>query len=168
MRARRVQDPKEGDDVESRNDPAGAPVIERITELHRETIGLLRKSFPEMKWDEAHLEKFVASPSNILLLASRDGEGCGLVRAHFLQRCDARGKEILLHAMDVVPNYQRQGVATALIKKLKDIAEAENASEIWVLTNRSNTAAFHLYHQTGGVAPHPDDVMFIYDLQEKH
>ena len=42
-----------------------------------------------------------------------------------------------------------------------------NASEIWVITNRSNQAAMRLYETTGARSPQSDDVVFIYDLDSE-
>jgi hypothetical protein len=42
-----------------------------------------------------------------------------------------------------------------------------NASEIWVITNRSNQAAMRLYETTGAGSPQSDDVVFIYDLDSE-
>jgi ribosomal protein S18 acetylase RimI-like enzyme len=63
------------------------------------------------------------------------------LRAHILPRFDAKTAEILLHEIDVLSEYQERGIATALVEEPKEIAVEMNASEIWVITNRSNQAA---------------------------
>ena len=136
--------------------------VERITGYTEEIFDALLRGFPDVQWDRTHLADFVGSPTNILLLARKDGVACGTVRAHFLPRYDAKNTEILLHEIDVSPAYQRQGIGTRLIEKLKEVAKENKASEIWTVTNRSNTGAMKLYQTTGALETHDDDVVFAY------
>jgi aminoglycoside 3-N-acetyltransferase I len=103
----------------------------------------------------------------LLLRDSPLDRGLGLLRAHILPRFDAKTAEILLHEIDVLSEYQKRGIATALVEELKEIAVDMNASEIWVITNRSNQAAMRLYETTGARSPQSDDVVFIYDLDSE-
>ena len=70
-------------------------------------------------------------------------------------------------SIDVFPDFQGRGVGTALIEKLKGMALARGCSEIFVLTNASNSAANRLYQKTGGIRENPDDVMYVYLLQQE-
>ncbi len=139
------------------------PVFERISQFDDQTVLFLRKSFPDVKWEAEHLKVFLESSNNIVLVAKMGDSGAGLIRAHILPRYDEKKQEILLHEIDVVPQYQRQGIATGLINKLKDIAKEMSASEIWVITNRSNAVAVKLYEKAGFHSPQSDDVVFIFN-----
>jgi ribosomal protein S18 acetylase RimI-like enzyme len=74
---------------------------------------------------------------------------------------------MFLYSIDVFPDFQGRGVGTALIEKLKGMALARGCSEIFVLTNASNSAANRLYQKTGGIRENPDDVMYVYLLQQE-
>ncbi len=140
-------------------------VIEQVSKVDDSLFSLLNKSFSEMvEWDRTNLERFVGSESTILLLARKGSEGCGLLRAHMLYRYDSKNPEILLHEIDVNVAYQKQGIGSALIERLKDIAHERNISEIWVITNRSNEAAMRLYKKAEMKETHTDDVVLQFDF----
>ncbi len=138
--------------------------IEKVLKVDDTLFSVLTKSFDSLAmWDRGNLERFVGSESAILLLARKGDDGCGLLRAHILPRYDSKEPEILLHEIDVSTNYQRQGVGFALIEKLKEIAREQKASEIWVITNRSNEAAMRLYEKAGMKETHNDDVVLQFE-----
>lgn len=136
--------------------------VERITTIDDATVGFLKKNFTgaDWEWDVEHLKTFVESR---ILLVAKDGDaGCGVLRAHILPRYDSKGAEILLNEIDTLPTYQRQGVATILIEALKRIAKEIHASEIWVPTNHSNTAAINLYQKCGFVTSDKKDDLILW------
>jgi ribosomal protein S18 acetylase RimI-like enzyme len=140
-------------------------VIERVVHVDTEILDCL-KSFTEVDWNVEHLKTFISSSQNILLIARKGHDVCGAIRAHVLPRYDDKTAEILLHEIDVLPQYQKIGIATALIHELKRIAKESHVSEMWVVTNKSNEAAMALYNKTGGKIAHDDDVVFVYEKEQ--
>jgi ribosomal protein S18 acetylase RimI-like enzyme len=69
---------------------------------------------------------------------------------------------VFLYEIAVAPEYQRRGVATALIQGLERICRDEGMAEMFVFTNRSNTAAMRLYASTGGHTEADDEQMFVW------
>ena len=69
---------------------------------------------------------------------------------------------MFLYEIDVAPEYQRQGVGTALIRVLERICRDEGFAEMFVFTNRSNTAAMRLYASTGAHTEADDEQMFVW------
>jgi len=59
--------------------------------------------------------------------------------------------------------YRRQGVASALLKELAEIARARGIATGFVLTSAANAAAMRLYESVGGVRPADDDVMWDFE-----
>ena len=55
-------------------------------------------------------------------------------------------------------------MAQAILHKLLDHARALGCAEAWVLTDRTNQGAMHLYESIGGVEAVTDDVMFAFPL----
>ena len=86
--------------------------------------------------------------------------------ANRLQRFDKRGAEVLLYEIGVREEVRQQGIGKALINEVKLWAKEAGADEVWVLTNKSNTAAVALYESMGGKTESeiPDEVMFIFKL----
>jgi aminoglycoside 3-N-acetyltransferase I len=88
----------------------------------------------------------------------------GVLIAHRLARLDSKRAHVLLYEIDVLPDFQKRGVASAMVQTLKDLARQTGAFEVWVVTNKSNDAAIRLYRATGGAAMRDDDVVFEYKL----
>ncbi|MCP4548068.1 MAG: GNAT family N-acetyltransferase, partial [bacterium] len=65
--------------------------------------------------------------------------------------------------MEVAESHRRKGIGRALIGRLKEEVRDRDVMKMWVITERSNTAAVHLYESTGGLAQeHDDTVIFEY------
>ena len=115
-------------------------------------------------WDSAQGRHFLDNPDNLLLVASWEGQICGFLTAHRLQRFDARRAEVLLYEIGVHEDFRQRGVGAALIAAVKCWARDVGADEVWVLTNVDNTAAMSLYRGTGGEEDVPGTTMFTYPI----
>jgi ribosomal protein S18 acetylase RimI-like enzyme len=101
---------------------------------------------------------FLADGRNLAFGAySPSGAPVGFVRAVVLTRPDDVRPQVFLYDVDVVPEARRQGHGRALVEALLAECRAMGASEMFVLTNRSNAAAVGLYTSTGAVSDAGDD-----------
>jgi len=118
------------------------------------------------EWDLQQGDKFLNDPHNALFVAFLKDRAVGFLTANLLQRFDKRGAEVLLYEIGVHEDFRQIGVGKALIKEVKLWAKDAGADEVWVLTNRSNTAAVALYQSMGGgtETKTPDEVMFVFKL----
>ncbi|MCP4569520.1 MAG: GNAT family N-acetyltransferase, partial [FCB group bacterium] len=65
--------------------------------------------------------------------------------------------------MEVAESHRRKGIGRALIGRLKEEVRDRDVMKMWVITERSNTAAVHLYESTGAVPQEVEDaVVFEY------
>lgn len=142
-----------------------AATIRRVTEMSPELLARVNRDWPEEPWAAAPAAAFVANPDNLLLLAETADRDriAGIVTAHRLQRLDALRAEVLLYAIDVHPDAQRQGIGRALVEATTAWAAEIGAANTWVLTERSNHAAMALYTATGGIDDIPEVAMFTYE-----
>ncbi len=60
--------------------------------------------------------------------------------------------------------YRGQGIGKAILREALDVGRRLGCEEAWVLTERSNEAAMHLYTSSGGEAAPQDAVMFTFHL----
>lgn len=142
---------------------AGPLRIERLAEVDDALAAQLNAQFDEgMTWDLEQGRLFLRNPDNLLEVAWWEGDLCGFVSAHRLQRFDARRAEVLLYEIGVDERFQRRGVGRALIAEVVRWAEEIGVDEVWVLTNRSNTAAMALYRAAGGEEDEPDVTLFTF------
>src|SRR5262249_27701242 len=105
---------------------------------------------------------FFEDEKNILLVAYDSNRPSGFLYGYLLTSLRVKSPKLFLYSIDVATQYQHRGVGTLLIEELKSLARCESCSEIFVLTNKSNSAAIKLYERTGGTPENEDDVMFVY------
>lgn len=135
-----------------------------IKRLFQRDSALVVRLFREAGMETDGVNERFFQEDNILLVAKKDGEPAGFLYAHLLEMPHSTRPKLFLYSIDVFPQFQQQGIGTALIEELKRIGVSKNCSEIFVLTNENNTAANRLYQRTGGVRENPDDVMYVYPL----
>jgi ribosomal protein S18 acetylase RimI-like enzyme len=105
-------------------------------------------------------ERFLARPENILVVATDGPQPTGFLLAYLLDRLDGDRQMVCLYEINVCEPYRRRGVGRAMIEVLKAVCGQVEARKMWLLTNRSNEAAVHLYESTGARAD--DAVLFTY------
>lgn len=109
--------------------------------------------------------RFFADKDNILLVAYADTTACGFLWAYVLEGPHQDRPKLFLYSIDVFPEFRRQGIGLALMTELGAIAAQEGCSEQFVFTNDSNGPAKALYERAGGMREHPDDVMYVFNLE---
>lgn len=110
-----------------------------------------------------YLRNFLKNDKHYLLAALEGNSPIGFILAYRMLRVDREQDMMLFYEVNVAAQHRKKGTAVALINKLKEICKHENIMKMFVLTNRSNTAACTLYEKTGGVADIAgDEVTFVY------
>jgi ribosomal protein S18 acetylase RimI-like enzyme len=99
-----------------------------------------------------------------ILLLAKDGDNvAGVIVAHILP--DPSGKNMFfVFSLDTHPNYRRQGVATTLMNKCRDIAKEQGLSEVWIIANADNQPANSFYQSLKPDEAEPS-VMYAYKVQ---
>ena len=57
---------------------------------------------------------------------------------------------MFLYELAVVEAHRRQGIGTALVEALRDLAREQGCYGMWVLTDDDNAAAGATYRKAGG------------------
>lgn len=99
--------------------------------------------------DDAYLARLLSDPRTILLVAERDGSVIGGLTAYELPKLEAATSEFYIYDLAVDADCRRQGVATALIEALGDIAACAGGSVIFVQADYGDDPAIALYTKLG-------------------
>ncbi|WP_421791084.1 GNAT family N-acetyltransferase [Hyphobacterium sp.] len=103
--------------------------------------------------DPATARAFLANPDNRLIVA-RDGELIiGFVSATRLIHPDKPGGELFIQEVGTAPDYQRKGVASALMRALFEEARAMGCKLAWLAVDTDNEGALAFYEAIGGKPP---------------
>lgn len=120
-----------------------------------ELLTLFGEAFEEVETynrnrpSKAYLARLLASDDFIALAALKDGAVVGGLAAYVLQKFEQERSEIYIYDLAVVASHRRQGVATALIKELQNVAAARGCYVIFVQADLGDTPATALYSKLG-------------------
>ena len=128
--------------------PADVPLMKRMLKMFGdafEDVPTYQHAIP----DDGYLASLLAKPHFIAIAATVDGEVVGGLAAYVLDKFERDRREIYIYDLAVVAAHRRRGIATALIKKLVDIARQRRAYVIFVQADRGDDPANKLYESLG-------------------
>lgn len=130
--------------------------------LAAEAIRKVKNTTDVEGFGEDYLERFLARPENLLLVAEHERSAAGFLLAYTLDRVDRDRRMVCLYEIGVVAACRRRGIGRAMLEELKAWCRRENVMKAWVITDRANAAAMALYERAGGRPDAGDDVVFVW------
>lgn len=121
----------------------------------RALLDLFGEAFEEQEFyrdarpGDDHIEGVLASPTTLVLVASRGSEVVGGILAYELRKLERTQSEIYIYDLAVAESHRRQGVATALIRRLGEIARERGAWVMFVQADPVDAPAVALYTKLG-------------------
>jgi aminoglycoside 3-N-acetyltransferase I len=97
----------------------------------------------------AYLRRLLGSDFFIAIAALQDDQVVGGLAAYQLHKFEQERSEIYIYDLAVAAACRRQGIATALIEKLKEIGRARGAYVIFVQADYVDPPAIALYTKLG-------------------
>ncbi len=107
------------------------------------------KSYSSAPPGEAYLRRFLGRDEVIALTAAVDGEVIGGLVAYVLDKLEQERREIYIYDLAVALAHRRQGIATALIAWLQQLAAEIGAWMIYVQADYGDDPAIALYDGLG-------------------
>ncbi|EEC3190704.1 AAC(3)-I family aminoglycoside N-acetyltransferase [Salmonella enterica subsp. enterica serovar Kentucky] len=110
-------------------------------------------SYARNKPSSSYLQKLLSTSSFIALAAVDEQKVIGAIAAYELQKFEQQRSEIYIYDLAVAATRRREGIATALIKKLKAIGAARGAYLIYVQADKGveDQPAIELYKKLGTI-----------------
>ena len=96
-----------------------------------------------------YLRKLLKSDYFIAIAALKEDEVVGGLTAYELKKFEQERSEIYIYDLAVAAAHRREGIATALIQKLKEVAAACGAYVIFVQADIGDAPAIALYTKLG-------------------
>lgn len=96
-----------------------------------------------------YLRQLLRSDYFIALAALKAGEVVGGLAAYELKKFEQERSEIYIYDLAVSAPHRREGIATALIQKLQEVAAARGAYVIFVQADIGDQPAIELYAKLG-------------------
>lgn len=109
--------------------------------------------------------EFLTDPRHHLAVARHSGRVVGFASAVHYVHPD-KPPELWVNEVGVAPTHQRRGLGQQLLRAILEAGRSAGCRQAWVLTERSNPSAMHLYRTLGGVEAPGQTVMFEFPLDE--
>ena len=119
-----------------------------------------------MIFNKEYLKLFINEKNTYGFIAKKGSKIIGFAYAYTLVRPD--GKTMFyLHSIGMLPNYQNNGYGTKLMEYIKNYSIKIGCSEMFVITDKGNPRACHVYEKLGGKNDYEDEIVYVYDYEEK-
>ena len=123
--------------------------------LLKELLGVFGEAFEEPETyqgrvpDDGYLGSLLAQEHFIVLVAQSGESTVGGLVAYVLDKFEQQRREIYIYDLAVLKDHRRHGVATALIRQLRQIGKESGAYVIFVQADRGDIGAIKLYQSLG-------------------
>jgi aminoglycoside 3-N-acetyltransferase I len=134
----------------------------RVRALAREDVGVMRAmlsmfgdafgerdTYTQNQPDDAYLTELLSSKAFIAVAAMAGTTVVGGLAAYVLPKFEQARSEIYIYDLAVEHAHRRQGIATAMIEELKQLAQAKGAYVIYVQADHGDAPAIALYAKLG-------------------
>ncbi len=112
------------------------------------------------------LSNFIEDKNTYGFIAKEENKIVGFAYAYTLLRPD--GKTMFyLHSIGMLPHYQNNGYGSKLLEFIKDYSKNLGCSEMFVITDKGNQKACHIYEKLGGINDIDDEIVYVYDYEKK-
>jgi len=123
--------------------------------IMREMLSMFGEAFGDVPTyaaaqpSSAYLEHLLRSDTFIALAALKGSAVVGGLAAYELRKFEQQRSEIYIYDLAVSAAHRKQGIATALITELKQVAAERGAYVIYVQADREDDPAIALYTKLG-------------------
>ena len=147
--------------------PQDLPLLKELIKIFEEVFEMEDFIVP----NDAHLQSllenesmifFVATLENKSLVENEEIKVLGGLRGYILPSLYYASSEMYLYDLGVNPKFQRQGIGTKLMEKLKEFSKNLGYKELFVQADLEDNHAIDFYKKTGGQAA--DVIHFSYEL----
>ncbi len=128
--------------------PDDLPTMHALLDMFGEAFEDV-ETYGRARPDATYFRRLLGGEHFIALAALKDGAVVGGLAAYELPKFEQARSEVYIYDLAVDAAYRRQGIATALIERLKTIAAARGAYVIFVQADYVDPPAIALYTKLG-------------------
>jgi len=118
----------------------------------------------DMIFDYENIKKFYSDKNTISFIAKIENKIVGFVYGYDI--IHPNGKHAyFIYSVGMLPDYQNQGYGTKLLEFVKQYIRKHNFFEMFVMTDKGNPRACHVYEKLGGKNDYEDEICYVYNLE---
>lgn len=134
--------------------------------LEKDDLKLMREVLEDdgMIFNTDYLNNFLNDKNTYGFIAKENNKVIGFAYAYTLLRPDGKNM-FYLHSIGMLPNYQNNGYGTQLLSFVKEYSKKIGCSEMFIITDKGNPRACHVYEKLGGKNDFEDEIVYVYDYE---
>ena len=134
--------------------------------LEKEDLKLMKDVLEDdgMIFNTDYLNNFLNDKNAYGFIAKENNKVIGFAYAYTLLRPDGKNM-FYLHSIGMLPNYQNNGYGSQLLSFIKEYSQKIGCSEMFVITDKGNPRACHVYEKLGGKNDYQDEIVYVYDYE---
>ena len=134
--------------------------------LERNDLELMEEVLKDdnMIFNIDYLKNFINTKNTYGFIAKDNNKVAGFAYGYNLERPDGKSM-FYLHSIGMLPNYQNNGYGSKLLSYIKEYSKNLGCKEMFVITDKGNPRACHVYEKLGGINDYEDEVVYVYDYE---
>lgn len=136
--------------------------------LEEKDLGLMEEILKDddMIFDLENLKKFYDDKNTIGFVAKKDNKIVGFAYGYDIIHPDGK-HAYFIYSIGMLPDYQDKGYGTKLLSFIKDYISNNGYFEMFVMTDKGNPRACHVYEKLGGKNDYEDEICYVYNFEER-
>lgn len=114
----------------------------------------------DMIFDLEKLNEFYNDKNTISFIAKENNKITGFVYGYDIIHPDGR-HAYFIYSVGMLPEYQDKGFGTKLLEFVKDYIKSHGFFEMFVMTDKGNPRACHVYEKIGGKNDYEDEICYV-------
>lgn len=128
--------------------PAEVALLRALNELFGQAFDE-QETYGAQPPSDTYLQALLGKEHVIALVVLVAGHVVGGLVAYELEKFERARRELYIYDLAVAPEHRRQGIATALIQRLREIAAERGAWTVYVQADHGDEPAIALYDKLG-------------------
>lgn len=118
-----------------------------------------------MIFNSVFLKNFINDENAYGFVAIQERNIIGFAYGYTLLRPD--GKTMFyVHSIGILSAYQDKGYGSSLLLFIKDYSKKIGCSEMFIITDKGNSRACHVYEKLGGKNDYEDEIVYVFDYKK--
>lgn len=134
--------------------------------LEKQDLELMKEIVEDddMQFDLEKLNEFYNDKNTLSFVAKENNKIAGFVYGYDIIHPDGR-HAYFIYSVGMLPKYQDKGFGTKLLEYAKDYIKSHGFFEMFVLTDKGNPRACHVYEKIGGKNDFEDEICYVVSFE---
>lgn len=135
--------------------------------LEEKELGLMKDVIEDdnMTFNLDNIKKFLDDKNTISFIAKTNNKIVGFAYGYDIIHPDGR-RAYFIYSIGMLLEYQNKGYGTKLLSFIKDYISNKGYFEMFVMTDKGNPRACHVYEKLGGKNDYEDEICYVYNFEE--